>query len=39
MGNCAFTLAPCKESEAEHVFRSLERKEDISRGAMLEGID
>ena len=39
MGNCGFTLAPCKESEADHVFRNLERAEDISRGAMLEGID
>ena len=39
MGNCGFTLAPCRESEADHVFRNLERAEDISRGAMLEGID
>ncbi|MYD42750.1 MAG: amidohydrolase family protein [Gammaproteobacteria bacterium] len=38
MGNCGFTLAPCKESEADLVFRNLERAEDISRDAMLEGI-
>src|SRR5271163_1411938 len=25
MGNCGFTLAPCKESEKDLVFRSLER--------------
>ena len=39
MGNCGFTLAPCKESEADFVFRNLERAEDISRSAMLEGIN
>src|ERR1700722_13726746 len=39
MGNCGFTLAPCKESEKDLVFRSLERAEDISREAMLAGID
>ena len=39
MGNCGFTLAPCRESEADFVFRNLERAEDISRSAMLEGID
>ena len=38
MGNCGFTLAPCKEAEADLVFRNLERAEDISRSAMLEGI-
>ena len=38
MGNCGFTLAPCKESEADLVFRNLERAEDISRKAMLAGI-
>lgn len=38
MGNCGFTLAPCRESEAEMVFRNLERAEDISRSAMIEGI-
>ena len=39
MGNCGFTLAPCKEENANHVFRNLERAEDISRDAMLAGID
>ena len=39
MGNCGFTLAPCRETEADLVFRNLERAEDIAREAMLEGID
>lgn len=39
MGNCGFTLAPCKKSEADYVFRNLERAEDISRESMLAGID
>lgn len=39
MGNCGFTLAPCRESEVDFVFRNLERAEDIAREAMLEGID
>ena len=39
MGNCGFTLAPCKQTEADFVFRNLERAEDISREAMLAGID
>jgi N-acyl-D-aspartate/D-glutamate deacylase len=39
MGNCGFTLAPCRESEVDYVFRNLERAEDIAREAMLAGID
>ncbi|MCP5181748.1 MAG: amidohydrolase family protein [Pseudomonadales bacterium] len=39
MGNCGFTLAPCKFDDADYVFRNLERAEDISRDAMLAGID
>ena len=39
MGNCGFTLAPCKQEDADLVFRNLERAEDLSRDAMLEGID
>jgi len=39
MGNCGFTLAPCRESEADLVFRNLERAEDIAREAMLAGIE
>ena len=38
MGNCGFSLAPCRESDADYVFRNLERAEDISREAMLAGI-
>ncbi len=38
MGNCGFTLAPCKSEDADLVFRNLERAEDISRAAMLAGI-
>ena len=39
MGNCGFTLAPCHEDDADLVFRNLERAEDLSREAMLAGID
>jgi N-acyl-D-amino-acid deacylase len=39
MGNCGFTLAPCAEPDKDLVMRSLERAEDISREAMLAGID
>ena len=39
MGNCGFTLAPCRGAEADMVFRNLERAEDISRDAMLAGIE
>ena len=39
MGNCGFTLAPCREAEVDYVFRNLERAEDISRAAMLAGIE
>ena len=39
MGNCGFTLAPCREFEVDYVFRNLERAEDIARSAMLAGID
>ncbi len=38
MGNCGFTLAPCREKEVDFVFRNLERAEDISREAMKAGI-
>ena len=38
MGNCGFTLAPCRSSDADFVFRNLKRAEDISRDAMLTGI-
>ena len=39
MGNCGFTLAPCREAEADYVFRNLERAEDIARESLLAGID
>lgn len=39
MGNCGFTLAPCRVDEADLVFRNLERAEDIAREAMLAGIN
>lgn len=39
MGNCGFTLAPCREREADLVFRNLERAEDLSRAAMRAGIE
>lgn len=39
MGNCGFTLAPCAEQDADFVFRNLERAEDLSRDAMLTGIN
>lgn len=39
MGNCGFTLAPCAEGDADFVFRNLERAEDLSRDAMLTGIN
>src|SRR5579885_681389 len=38
MGNCGFTLAPCRESEKHLVIRNLERAEDISPQAMEAGI-
>jgi len=38
MGNCGFTLAPCREAEMDLCLRSLERAEDMSRDAMLAGI-
>ena len=38
MGNCGFTIAPCREADADMVFKNLERAEDISRDAMLSGV-
>jgi N-acyl-D-aspartate/D-glutamate deacylase len=38
MGNCGFSLAPCKESEKDMVMRNLERAEDIAPEAMEAGI-
>lgn len=38
MGNCGFSLAPCKENDKDLVMRNLERAEDISPAAMEAGI-
>ena len=39
MGNCGFTLAPCRTEERDLVLDNLERAEDVPRNAMLQGID
>ncbi len=39
MGNCGFTLAPCRKDEKHLVVRNLERAEDISPDAMAAGIN
>ena len=39
MGNCGFTLAPCKADQVEFYCHALEAVEDISAEAMLAGID
>src|SRR5579885_1772761 len=38
MGNCSFSVAPCREAEKDLVFRSLERSEDVPRDALLQGV-
>ena len=38
MGNCGFSLAPCREYDKDLVMRNLERAEDISPAAMEAGI-
>ena len=39
MGNCGFTLAPCRPDERHLVVRNLERAEDIPAEAMEAGIE
>lgn len=39
MGNCGFTLAPCRRDQRALIVRNLERAEDISAEAMAQGID
>ncbi len=39
MGNCGFTVAPCRESESHLALRSLERAEDISADVLAAGLD
>src|SRR4029453_12339010 len=40
MGNCGFTLAPCRPTDegADLVIRSIERAEDIYRDDMAAGV-
>lgn len=38
MGNCGFSLAPCRERDKDLVIRNLERAEDIAPEAMEAGI-
>ena len=38
MGNCGFTLAPCRADQRPLVVRNLERAEDIAAEAMAAGI-
>jgi N-acyl-D-amino-acid deacylase len=38
MGNCGFTIAPCRPRDKRLVFSNLERAEDISPAAMEAGI-
>jgi N-acyl-D-amino-acid deacylase len=38
MGNCGFSLAPCREQDRALVMRNLERAEDIAPEAMQAGI-
>jgi len=38
MGNCGFTLAPCRPADRERIMRMLERVEGMSLPAMREGI-
>jgi N-acyl-D-amino-acid deacylase len=39
MGNCGFTLAPCRESEAYLALRSLERAEDMPAEVLASGVE
>lgn len=38
MGNCGFTLAPCREKEMDLCLRILERAEDMSREVLRAGV-
>src|SRR5262249_31018980 len=38
MGNCGFTLAPCRPSGRERIMRMLERVEGMSLAALEQGI-
>lgn len=39
MGNCGFTVAPCRESESHLALRSLERAEDIAAEVLVAGVN
>ena len=39
MGSCGFTLAPCKQEDADLVFRNPERAEDLSQDAWQAWVD
>src|SRR5262249_22545197 len=38
MGNCGFSLAPCRADQQDLVLRSLERAEDMPRASLLAGV-
>ncbi len=39
IGNCGFTIAPCKPQDRERILQNLTHVEGMSLDAMLEGID
>jgi N-acyl-D-aspartate/D-glutamate deacylase len=39
MGNCGFTVAPCRDTEKDLALRSLERAEDMARETLLAGVE
>ena len=39
IGNCGFTIAPCKPEDRERILKNLTHVEGMSLDAMLEGID
>lgn len=39
MGNCGFTLAPCRPDDRERIMRMLTRVEGMSLDALREGVD
>ncbi len=39
MGNCGFTIAPCKEADREIVMKNLTQVEGMSLDALRDGID
>ena len=39
MGNCGFTVAPCKPDHRDRIMRMLERVEGMSLAALQQGVD